>query len=380
MKNLKFTALGLLGIVLSITLISYVTKSESEAANASSEEFSRKEAASASNAVRHSTLELLPLKNREKAIQVPISGRVVPKNQTQLFAEVQGRILSNSSNFKAGQSFKQGEVLLYIDSREFALNLEAQRSAFLNILTGIMPDLKADYPDNYQQWLTYVQAYDSGQPLQSLPGTSSEGEKYFITSNQVYNTFYSIKAQEERLRKYTIRAPYAGLVTNAQVDIGGMVSPGQLLGTLISNNDYELEAGVNLEAATHLAVGDQLTFHSNEVVGTWIGKVLRINDIVDPQTQNIPVFFQMEGPSLKSGMYLEGEFTTRNYEDVFVIPQIALSRDESVLVLEENVIVRKPITPLEYLRDSIIVDGLTENDQLIINQFSTPVEGKKVRM
>ncbi|WKN45634.1 efflux RND transporter periplasmic adaptor subunit [Tunicatimonas pelagia] len=377
MKYLKFATLGLLGIALSITLISYVTKSESKASAASSES-NKTESTSSSNTVRLSTLELIPVENREKTIQVPVSGRVVPKNQTQLLAEVQGRILPASCKFKAGQHFKRGEVLLYVDSREFALNLEAQKSAFLNILTGIMPDLKADYPNNYQQWLTYVQAYDSGQPLQPLPETSSEGEKYFITSNQVYNTFYSIKAQEERLNKYTIRAPYAGLVTDAMVDIGGMVSPGQLLGTLISSSDYELEAGVTLEATTNLSVGDKLTFQSNEIAGTWIGEVVRINDIVDPQTQNIPVFFQMQGPSLKSGMYLEGTFATRSYEDVFVIPQAALSRDESVLILEENVIVRKAITPVEYLRDSIIVQGLTESDQLILNQFGTPVEGKKV--
>lgn len=377
MKYLKFAALGLLGAVLSIALISHVTNSESEAANASPEET---ETADAASNVRRSSLDLLSIRNREKTILVPVSGRVVPKNQTQLFAEVQGLILPASRNFKAGQYFKKGEALLYIDSREFALNLEAQKSAFLNVLTGIMPDLKADYPDNYQQWLTYVQAYDSGEPLQALPKTTSEGEKYFITANQVYNTFYSIKAREERLSKYIIRAPYAGLVTQAQVDIGGMVSPGQLLGTLISSDDYELEAGINLETATHLSVGDQLTFSSNEIAGTWMGEVVRINDIVDPQTQNIPVFFRLEGPSLKSGMYLEGAFATRRYQDVFVIPQAALSRDESVLILEENVIVRKPITPVEYLRDSIIVQGLTENDKLITNQFSIPVEGTKVSM
>ncbi|MGD1892172.1 MAG: efflux RND transporter periplasmic adaptor subunit [Cyclobacteriaceae bacterium] len=377
MKYLKFAALALLGIFLSIVFVSYVTRSESGAANPSASVADSAYTSSASS-VRRSSLNLLPVRNREKIVEVPVSGRVVPQNQTQLFAEVQGRVLRNSPPFKAGQYFRQGQVLLRIDSQEFALNLEAQRSAFLNILTGIMPDLKADYPDSYQQWLTYVQAYDSGQPLQPLPETSTEGEKYFITANQVYNTYYSIKAQEERLSKYTIRAPYAGLVTQAQVDIGGMVSPGQLLGTLISSQDYELEAGINLEAATHLSVGDRISFSSNEITGTWTGEVVRINDIVDPQTQDIPVFFRLEGPSLKSGMYLEGSFATHRYEDIFVIPQEALSRDESVLVLKEAVIVRKPITPVEYLRDSIIVQGLTESDQIIMNEFGMPVEGTKV--
>jgi hypothetical protein len=170
------------------------------------------------------------------------------------------------------------------------------------------------------------------------------------------------------------------LVTDTRADIGGLVSPGQLLGTIISSERYELEAGVSLEAANNLSVGDQLAFRSNEVDGQWTGEVVRINNIVDPQTQNVPVFFRMTGPQLRSGMYLEGEFATRNYEDVFVIPEEAIARDESVLILEENVIVRKPITPVAYLRDSIIVRGLAEEDQLITNQFGTPVEGKKVSM
>jgi multidrug efflux pump subunit AcrA (membrane-fusion protein) len=330
--------------------------------------------------VRHSSLNLLSVAQRAKTVNVPISGRVVPEHQTQVFAEVQGRILPSSRRFKAGEAFRRGEVLLRINAQEFALNLEAQRSAFLNVLTGMMPDLKADYPDNYPQWLAYVQGYDHGASLSPLPETKSDGEKYFVTANRVYDTFYAIKAQEERLRKYTVRAPYAGLVTDTRADIGGLVSPGQLLGTIISSERYELEAGVSLEAANNLSVGDQLAFRSNEVDGQWTGEVVRINNIVDPQTQNVPVFFRMTGPQLRSGMYLEGEFATRNYEDVFVIPEEAIARDESVLILEENVIVRKPITPVAYLRDSIIVRGLAEEDQLITNQFGTPVEGKKVSM
>ena len=127
-------------------------------------------------------------------------------------------------------------------------------------------------------------------------------------------------------------------------------------------------------------VGDQLTFKNNEVKGEWTGKVVRINGIVDPKTQNIPVFFRVQGPRLRSGMYLEGQFATQRYEDVFVISEAALSRDESVLVLNQDVIERKAIEPLEYLRDSIIVRGLAEGDRVIVNQFDMPVEGKKVNM
>ena len=98
-----------------------------------------------------------------------------------------------------------------------------------------------------------MQAYDSGEPLQPLPKTASEGEKYFITANQAFNTYYTIKSQEERLRKYVIRAPYAGMIISTQVDVGGLVSPGQMLGTIISHEQYELEAGVSLTVANELS-------------------------------------------------------------------------------------------------------------------------------
>ncbi len=170
------------------------------------------------------------------------------------------------------------------------------------------------------------------------------------------------------------------MVTKTHVDIGGLVSPGQLLGTVINNENYELEAGVSLEIASQLQIGDKIEFTSNELTDTWMGKVIRINNIVDPKTQNIPVFFQISGKGIKAGMYLEGEFATKTYDDVFVIPSAVLSRDEKVLLLKDNTIMGKPIKPVEYLKDSIIIRGLADGDQLITNEFQIPVKGKKVTL
>ena len=330
--------------------------------------------------IRKNDLTLMPVKNRTKAVKLPVSGRVVPQNETQLYTEVQGKVLPGGFRFREGISFRRGDCLLTLDSKEFSLQLESQKSAFLNNLTGMMPDLKADYPANYENWLNYIKSYEIGQPLKPLPETKSDAEKYLVTANQVYNTYYAIKAQEERLKKYRIIAPYNGMITKTHVDIGGLVSPRQLLGTVINNENYELEAGVSLEIASQLRIGDQIEFTSNELTDQWVGKVTRINNIVDPNTQNIPVFFLIAGKGIKSGMYLEGEFSSKTYEDVFVIPSEVLSRDEKVLLLKNNTILGKPIEPVEYLQDSIIIKGLADGDQLITNEFQIPVKGKRVTL
>ena len=373
-----------LGVVVSFGLISYQFKENPEEASEQAPEKQDNEPvekeASNSFELKRSDLDLFEAKNTDKAIEWPISGRVVPKNTTQVYSEVQGKILNSGFRLKAGLSFRAGDELVTLDAKEFELQLEAQRSTFLNILTGMMPDLKADYPDNYNNWLQYVENYEAGGDLKPLPKTTSNAEKYYVTSNQVFSTYYTIKAQEERLSKFRIVAPYNGLVTNAMADKGTLVSPGQQLATIINNQSFELEAATSLEVATELEIGDQVVFTSNEIEGTWMGTVLRINDIVDAKTQNIPVFFAITGANLKAGMYLEGSFEGEVYNNVVAIPSSVLTRDTKVLLLEDNVIKGREIELVEFIQDSILVRGLSNKDVVIANQFNVPVEGLKLAL
>ncbi len=325
-------------------------------------------------------LGLLPATLTDRSVSTTVSGRVIPANTTQVFAEVQGKIKSATRPFKAGMNFRDGETLISIESTEFAYNLESQRTAFLNVLTGILPDLKSDYPDSYPQWLDYAQNYKAGDTLKDLPEPQSTEERFYLISNQVYSLFFQIKSLEERLAKYVIKAPYTGTVTASNIDVGSLVSPGQPLGTISNSVSYEMEAGIPLSALEHLDIGDQITFVSNEVSGEWIGTVVRINNLVDPSTQNIPVFFRLRGKGLRPGMYLEGQLVTQSLNSVTLIPMGAMNRDESVLVLQEDVITRKPVQPVVFLADSIIVRGLSNGDMVILNQFEVPMEGSKVAL
>ncbi|MEM8765140.1 MAG: HlyD family efflux transporter periplasmic adaptor subunit, partial [Bacteroidota bacterium] len=333
---------------------------------------------SAVQVIRKSDLELRTIKNGTVTSYLPITGRVIPKYTTQLVAEVQGRVLLSKKPFKSGSAYRKGEVLLRIDSQEFALNLESQKSAFLNILTGMMPDLKADYPENYQNWLTYINNYQSGLPLPVLPETKSNPEKYFITSQQVYNTYYNIKAQEERLRKFTLTAPYSGSLSAAMVDNGGLVSPGQPLGTFISDRDYEVEAAVTLELAQQLKIGQNIELYNKSLNETFKAKVIRINNIVDPNTQNIPVFLKVSDEKLRSGMYLEGKVRYNTFENAVKIPATAINRDNTVHLLEEGVIRKETIEIMNSEVTEAVVSGLDDNTQLILNSFQNPVSGLKI--
>ncbi|NRA51904.1 MAG: efflux RND transporter periplasmic adaptor subunit [Phaeodactylibacter sp.] len=375
MNRLRLGIYGLCAVLLLQTTTSCkkANAQESESAN-------KKQEIAPRPALKKQDLELLQIATTDRGLATTVSGRVIPKHTTQLFAEVQGKIEPTSRPFKAGTNFKSGETLIRIDDTEFAYNLESQRAAFLNVLTGILPDLKSDYPESYLLWLDYVQNYKAGNALTDLPKPGSTAEQFFLTNNQVYSLYFQIKSLEERLTKYSIQAPYSGIITATNIDVGSLVSPGQSLGTITSSISYELEAGVPLKAMANLRIGDKVTFSNNEVPGEWTGTVIRINNQIDPATQNIPVYFKLYGNKLRSGMYLEGKLTIQNLESVSLIPNEALGRDESVLVLEENVITRKSIEPVAFLTDSIIIRGLRNDDLVILNQFDIPAEGIKVAL
>jgi multidrug efflux pump subunit AcrA (membrane-fusion protein) len=327
--------------------------------------------------IQRSKLQLMKVSSKNKQIEELISGRVIAKNETQLFSEVQGLILASSISIKPGISFRKGQILLSIESEEFRFNLQSQKSAFLNTLTGIMPDLKSDYQDNYPEWLKYLDTIDINQSLAELPATKSKGEKFFVTSRGIYTSFYSLKALENRLSKYSIIAPYNGIITNATVDVGGLVSPGQPLATIISN-ELEIESGVSLKVAAQLKVGEKIDFSSNEMPGSWIGTLIRIGGTIDAQTQNIPVYFQISGQHIKPGMYLRGAYGSASFDDVYVIPSSALGRDQSVLILQGDLIMSKQVETIQIIQDSIVVKGLSAKDQVILTQFAEPVAGKKI--
>jgi multidrug efflux pump subunit AcrA (membrane-fusion protein) len=323
-------------------------------------------------------LLLFPAKIEDRTITELISGRVIPKNQTQLLAEVQGQMLSGPVAFKPGVRFRKGDTLIAIDSREYSLTLFSQKSAFLNSLTGIMPDLKSDFADSYEKWKSYLDRFTIEGKIPDLPTAKSDAERFFVVSRGIYTAYYGIKAQEERLGKYRILAPFDGVITQALLDVGGIVSPGQPLGVISSSSEFELETGASLATTAGLKIGDRISFTSNEQAGDWTGTLVRIGGAVDPKTQLVPLFFRIEGKGLLPGMYLQGSVGAVRITQTALIPSRLLGRDNQVLVLAEGLILSRPVEPVRILGDSVFVTGLAAGEELILNKFSGPIAGKKV--
>lgn len=143
-----------------------------------------------------------------------------------------------------------------IDNREFYTSLLAQRSSLYDLITSMMPDLKFDYSESFQNWESYSKSFDLNENLKPLPDPVNDKEKYFVNGRQIVTTYYNIKNLEERYSKYLIRAPFSGILTESAMNPDTLIRSGQKLGELVSLNDFELEVSINQEYMDILRVGE----------------------------------------------------------------------------------------------------------------------------
>jgi multidrug efflux pump subunit AcrA (membrane-fusion protein) len=318
--------------------------------------------------------------NREIPITINAKGNLVAKNRIDLFSEVQGVLLTTDKEFKPGTFYQKGEAIVKMNSDEFYANLQANKSIFFNSLTAIMPDIQLDYPDAYDKWKRYLDQFDMDGPLKALPDFNSDKEKFFVSGRGILSNYYSVNNMEVKLSKYVLKAPYNGVLTEASVNPGTLIRPGQKLGEFINTNTYEMAVSIKSAYRDMLAVGKPVQLFNLENTQSWTGKVVRINGKVDTQTQTIKVFIEVKGKALKEGQYLEINLQAKTEQNAFEIPRNLLVDETKMYVVKDSILELIDIHPLFENKNSIVIRGLDDNTFYLSKPVPGAYSGMRVKI
>lgn len=322
------------------------------------------------------TVYTSPVVNTDIPILLNANGNIVASRKVELFSEVQGIFKETRLPFKAGQYYRKGQILMDIDSREFYTSLLAQRSTLYDLIIGMMPDLRFDYPESFTHWEKYLKEFNLEKNLVPLPKAVSDKEKYFVNGRQVVSTYYNIKNLEERYSKYKIVAPFSGVLTESTVNPGTLIRSGQKLGEFVAMNEFELEVNVNEQFLSILKVGEPVGLFDLTGERSWTGIVKRINGRLDQSTQTVKVFIGLTGDGLIEGMYLEASIKARSENGVIEIPRNLLINESEVFVVEDDKLAIMKVQTVHFTNKTAIIRGLTDGTQLI----TRPVPGAYVGM
>ncbi len=320
------------------------------------------------------------VQNEVIPIVVPANGRVTALHKLELFSEVQGIFQNSSKDFRPGQDYNKGQVLINVNSQEYAASVQAAKSDLYNRITSIMPDLRLDFPEAFPKWETYLQQFDMNNQVPALPEAGSEKEKYFITGRGIFSAYYGVKNLEERLSKYTIIAPFDGVLTEALVTRGTLIRQGQKLGEFIDPTVFELEVAVAKKFSDLLETGKEVGLTNLDGSESYTGKVSRINARVDQESQTIQVFIAVSGQGIREGMFLQAKLDAKAEENAIEIPRELLVDRAKVFVVRDNVLDLVEVDPVFFGKNTVVVKGLEDGELILSSGVSGAYPGMLVNI
>ena len=320
------------------------------------------------------------VENKDIPIVITTSGNLTAKHKIDLFAEVQGVLKIATKDFKAGTSYSRGENIIRINSDEFYANLQSQKSNFYNSITSIMPDIRLDYPNEFEKWQAYLNNYDINKTTPKLPVMNTDKEKYFISGRGINTSYYNVKNLEVKLGKYNLRAPFNGILTEALVTPGSLVRAGQKLGEFIDPSVYEMEVSVNAEFADLLKKGNTVKLHNLEKTKEYTGKVIRINGKVDATSQTIKAYIQLAHRDLREGTYLEADLSARSESNAIEVSRKLLVDNKQMYIVRDSILDLIDVNPVYFSAESAVVKGLKNGTIMLSKPTPGAYQGMQVKI
>lgn len=316
--------------------------------------------------------------------ETPVEGRVEALYRMDIISETTGDLLLGGKEFREGVEFSKGEVMLQLDATEAENGLIAQRSQFLQLLSTSLADLQSDFPANWAAWQSFVDALDVASRLPQLPEFASQREELFVANRGILSLFHSIRSAEDRLDKFTLIAPFDGVVTAATVRPGGLVRAGQLAGVFVGRDAFEVKTAVHARYLTTIELGDAVEFYDEMGQTVATGSVHRIAGNVDAATQSASVYCRIQpvnGKSalLRDGRFLSGTISSDAVGDGVTVPLSWLIDRASIYAVADEKLQRLPAEVVFESRSEAIVLGLDSGTVLLSEALATAFDGMPVQ-
>lgn len=333
------------------------------------------------------TIPALPIKFVDVAIiqlrseptQLIGYGRLTSAQPVILYSEVNGTLVNGDIPFQPAQSFRKGDLFLKIDDRQIKLDLNSAKSDFLNALATVLPEIKVDFPEEYDIWQTYFNECDFDKEMSPLPKTENQKIKLFLSRFNVYKLFFLVNNLKIQLEKHYFYAPFDGSIVSADLRTGSTARVGTRLGEIINLENMEVEVPVSAQDIQWINLKQPVKITSSELSGEWIGKVTRIGKNIDLRSQTIQVFISIGNShkaKLFNGIFLKVEIPGIAIDQAYSVPRKAIYDEHFVYLIKDGRLNRHEINIARTEHESVIINrGLANGDTLVVEVLQGVAEG-----
>jgi len=217
--------------------------------------------------------------------------------------------------------------------------------------------------------------WNSAQASLALAKAGSTPQDIASEQAQVESANAAVESAQAKMKDSEIVAPISGVVTQFDAKVGQFATAGTPLVSIISANQFEIDALVSETDIGKINIGDMATMTLDAFPNeTFTGSVF----YMDPaQTTSdgvvgykIKVNFAKPDPRMKSGLTVNLVVETKHKDSVLYLPQYAILQNDSgtfAEVLQDNKVTDVPVTlGLQDQNGNVeIVSGVTDGEQVI---------------
>jgi len=328
------------------------------------------------------------VEQEDVTLEVITRGEVRARTEINLAAQVGGRIVSVSQEFTEGGVVEPGAVLLQIENTDYQLALRQAEARVAEAHVRVEQSL-ADADVARKQLRNEAQASDLA-----------------LKKPQVAEARARLKAAEAdlaqarlNLRRTDITLPFSGRLIETRVDIGQYITPCTVVARAFGTDTVEIR--LPLDDTQLASLGLPIGFTASPSGGLpvtlsatvagqpqqWLGKLVRLDASIDPQTRMLYAIAVVDAPYGKNvsatgmplavGLFVQASIEGRKMSAAHVIPRDALRAGNIVFIVNsEGLLEIREVAVAHTSPDRAVISaGLQVGEQVITSPVRNPVQG-----
>ncbi len=324
-----------------------------------------------------------------QAVDYPVTlrsrGTIAAQTQSELVAEVAGRITATSPQFKPGGQFAEGEALVPSDYHHAVTIAEADLAqARLNLEKSRAEASQAEA--NWQQ-----------MKLSTRPTALTLHRPQLAQAEAALSAAEAKLSKAQRdLHRTRLLAPYGGRLLEQRAAVGQFVTRGAALATLYATDIAEVRLPITDRQARFLTLPESghqaiVTLQGHDTTQQWEGRLVRSEAAIDSRTQQLYVVAQIKNPfsaategadTLRIGQFVRATIAGKTLRQVFEVPRVAVRNGNEVLIVDaDNRIRRRQLEVVWQQTGQLLASsGLHSGDRVITTALPYAPDGMVVKI
>jgi RND family efflux transporter MFP subunit len=324
------------------------------------------------------SVELATAERKPVPVDVDSIGTVTPISSVALKSRLETTIVA--VHFEDGAKVNEGDLLFTLDSRQIDAQIEQAEGMLAKDqaqLEGAQRDLRR-FSDLIGKGATTQVNVDNAKTQADILIGTIKADQAALDNLKVQKSYTSI------------RAPFSGRISAANVKIGNFVRPADTAPLAVINQMAPVYVTFAIPQRVLVDLREAMANGSSKVIATIPGhptsadgKVAMVENSVDSTTGMVTVRGLMDNANetLWPGILVATRLTIRT-EDAVVLPTVAVQRSQSgnfVFVVKDGVAKVQPVKVDRTLQgQSVITEGLSGGESVVVDGQLLLSDGTRV--